>query len=427
MSVVVVIGGQWGDEGKGKIVDLLAENASHVVRFSGGNNAGHTVVNSYGEFRLHLVPSGIFNSNTACFIGNGVAIDPRALLEEMDVLESGSVSLNRLYISDRAHVIMPYHVQQDALEETFRGRGALDTTRRGIGPAFADKTARTGIRMGDLLSAGRLRARLIPIAEMKNRLLTLLYQGQPLDLESICEEYAAYGQRLAFHIKDITDMVQGAVRGGSRILLEGAQGALLDPDFGTYPYVTSSAPSAAGACQGSGIGPTRVTRVIGVFKAYSTRVGNGPLPSQMPEETGDLVREIGREYGTTTGRPRRCGWFDGVAARFAAQVNGVDSLAITRLDVLDTLPVLKTCTSYNLHGRSVSTFPSDQDELNLCQPVYQEWPGWQQPTTHVRRFGDLPREAQAYIGAISELTGCPVSLVSVGARREETIRLQEVF
>ncbi|MDP2659228.1 MAG: adenylosuccinate synthase [Dehalococcoidia bacterium] len=427
MSVVVVIGGQWGDEGKGKIVDLLAENASHVIRFSGGNNAGHTVVNTYGEFRLHLVPSGIFNSNTSCIIGNGVAIDPRALLEEMGVLEQGGVSLNRLYISNRAHVIMPYHVQQDSLEEASRGGGALDTTRRGIGPAFADKTARAGIRMGDLLGADRLRARLTPIIEMKNRLLTLLYQGQPLDLEHICEEYVAYGHRLAVHIKDVTGMLQDAVKGNSRILLEGAQGALLDPDFGTYPYVTSSAPSAAGACQGSGIGPTRVDRVIGVFKAYSTRVGNGPLPSQMPQEMGDLVRERGREYGTTTGRPRRCGWFDAVAARFAAQVNGLDSVAITRLDVLDTLPLLRVCTSYDLHGESLSTFPSDPDELNLCQPVYQEWPGWQQPTTHVRRFGDLPRKAQDYVGAISDLTGCPISLVSVGARREETIHLQEVF
>ncbi|MDO8689623.1 MAG: adenylosuccinate synthase [Dehalococcoidia bacterium] len=427
MSVVVVIGGQWGDEGKGKIVDLLAENASHVVRFSGGNNAGHTVVNTYGEFRLHLVPSGIFNSNTFCIIGNGVAVDPRALLEEMGVLEQGAVSLNRLYISNRAHVIMPYHVQQDGLEEAFRGGGALDTTGRGIGPAFADKTARAGIRMGDLLSPGRLRARLTPIVEMKNRLLTLLYQGQPLDLERICEEYLAYGQRLAVHIKDVTAMLQDAVKGNSRILLEGAQGALLDPDFGTYPYVTSSAPSAAGACQGSGIGPTRVDRVIGVFKAYATRVGNGPLPSQMPQETGDMIRERGREYGTTTGRPRRCGWFDAVGARFAAQVNGLDSIAITRLDVLDTLPSLKVCTSYELHGETLSTFPSDPDELNLCQPVYQEWPGWQQPTTHIRRFDDLPREAQDYVGVISDLTRCPISLISVGARREETIHLQEVF
>lgn len=427
MTVVVLVGGQWGDEGKGKIVDLLAERASYVVRFSGGNNAGHTVVNDYGQFRLHLVPSGIFNPDTTCVIANGVAVDPAALLEEMEFLEKGGVSLERLYVSDRAHVIMAYHIQQDALEESCRGQGALGTTRRGVGPAFADKTARMGIRMGDLVDPDRLRACLTPILEFKNRLLGLVYEAPPLDLDLVYEEYAAYGRRLAPHIKDVIGLLQRALAQKSHILLEGAQGAMLDPDFGTYPYVTSSPPSAAGACQGSGIGPTRLDRALGVFKAYTTRVGQGPMPSEMAPEIGDMVRERGQEYGTTTGRPRRCGWFDGVAARFAAQVNGLDGAVITRLDVLDGLPSIKACVQYSLDGRLVDTPPGDPDLLARCQPVYREWPGWQASTAKVRRFDDLPQLAQDYLNGISEMTGCPIYLVSVGAHRQDTIEVRKVF
>lgn len=427
MTVVVVVGGQWGDEGKGKIVDLLAEQASHVVRFSGGNNAGHTVVNRSGEFRLHLVPSGIFHPGTISIIGNGVAVDPRALLGEMKELQDGGVSLERLYISDRAHVIMPYHIAQDALEETARGEASLGTTRRGVGPAFADKTARTGIRMADLISPEKLRARLAPVLEMKNRLLTLVYQGEALDLDQVCEEYAGYGHRLAPHVADVTGLINEAVSNGARVLLEGAQGAMLDPDFGTYPYVTSSSPSAGGACQGSGIGPTRLDRVLGVFKAYTTRVGQGPMPTEMPEEVGNTVREKGKEYGATTGRPRRCGWFDAVAARFAARVNGLDGAIITRLDVLDDLPSIKICTGYTLEGRSIDTFPPDLAVLARCQPVYREWPGWQTATSAVRSMSDLPAAAQDYLKALSDLIECPIYLVSVGPHREETIKLKEVF
>ncbi|MDP2725991.1 MAG: adenylosuccinate synthase, partial [Dehalococcoidia bacterium] len=400
MTVAVIIGGQWGDEGKGKIVDLLAEKASYVVRFSGGNNAGHTVINNYGHFRLHLVPSGIFNPSTTCIIGNGVAVDPASLLEEMENLEKSGVSTEKLYISDRAHVIMSYHIQQDRLEEACRGQGALGTTRKGVGPAFADKTARIGIRMGDLTNAEILRARLTPILEFKNRLLNLVYGAPPLNLDQVWEEYAAYGQRLSEQIKDVTSLLQQALAQDSRILLEGAQGTMLDLDFGTYPYVTSSPPSAGGACQGSGIGPSHLDQVLGVFKAYVTRVGQGPMPTEMAPAMGEAVREKGQEYGATTGRPRRCGWFDTVAARFAAQVNGLHGAIITRLDVLDDLPSLKVCTHYSLDGRLVDTPPSDPDLFARCQPVYEEWPGWQTPTSMVRRFNDLPQPAQDYINAI---------------------------
>lgn len=427
MAVVVVVGGQWGDEGKGKIIDLLADRASHVVRFSGGNNAGHTVVNDYGEFRLHLVPSGIFNPGTMCVIGNGVAVDPAALIEEMDLLAKGGVNLQRLFISDRAHVIMPYHIQQDGLEESCRGQGALGTTRRGIGPAFSDKASRIGIRMGDLLEPGVLRSRLAAIWELKSRLLELVYGAPPLDLDRVWEEYSSYGQRLAPYIRDTISLISEAMEEGADILLEGAQGAMLDPDFGTYPYVTSSPPTAAGACQGSGIGPTRLDRVLGVFKAYATRVGQGPMPSEMAAATADLVRERGQEYGATTGRPRRCGWFDAVAAHFAARVNGLGGAIITRLDVLDALPSLKVCTRYSVDGGFRDTLPSDPDLMARCQPVYEEWPGWLTPTSGVRRFEDLPKQAQGYVDAISKLTGCPVYLVSVGPRREETIEVRNVF
>ncbi|MDP2936824.1 MAG: adenylosuccinate synthase [Dehalococcoidia bacterium] len=427
MSVVVVIGGQWGDEGKGKVIDLLAEKAAYVVRFSGGNNAGHTVVNDYGQFRLHLVPSGIFNPGTACIIGNGVAVDPASLIEEMDVLEKGGVSVQRLYISDRAHVIMPYHLLQDGLEEACRGTGALGTTRKGVGPAFSDKASRTGVRMVDLLDSNSLRERLAIVLEFKNRLLKEVYGASPLDLELVCEEYYKYGQRLAPHIRDTIALLGAALEQKSHILLEGAQGAMLDPDFGTYPYVTSSPPTAAGACQGSGIGPTRLDKVLGVFKAYATRVGQGPMPTEMAPPTGEMVRERGQEYGTTTGRPRRCGWFDAVAGRFAARVNGFDGAIITRLDVLDTLTSIKVCTQYNLDGVLLDSPPSDADLLVRCQPVYQEWPGWEAPTSGVRRFRDLPEPARNYVNGISEVTGCPVHLVSVGPHRDETIELREIF
>lgn len=427
MSVVVVIGGQWGDEGKGKVIDLLAEKAAYVVRFSGGNNAGHTVLNDYGQFRLHLVPSGIFNPRTTCIIGNGVAVDPASLIEEMDVLEKGGVSVQHLYISDRAHVIMPYHLLQDGLEEACRGTGALGTTRKGVGPAFSDKASRTGVRMVDLLDSNSLRERLAIVLEFKNRLLKEVYGASSLDLDLVCEEYYKYGQRLAPHIRDTIALLGAALDQKSHILLEGAQGAMLDPDFGTYPYVTSSPPTAAGACQGSGIGPTRLDKVLGVFKAYATRVGQGPMPTEMAPPTGDMVRERGQEYGTTTGRPRRCGWFDAVAGRFAARVNGFDGALITRLDVLDTLTSIKVCTQYKLDGKYLDSPPSDANLLDRCQPVYQEWPGWEAQTSGVRRFRDLPEPARNYVNGISEVTGCPVHLVSVGPRRDETIELREIF
>jgi adenylosuccinate synthase len=427
VTVVTVVGAQWGDEGKGKIIDLLAERADYVVRFSGGNNAGHTVVNSYGQFRLHLIPAGIFSTRATCIIGNGVAVDPAALLEEMDLLREKGVDLSRLYLSDRAHVIMPYHTLQDSLEEKARGTGALGTTKRGIGPAFADKAARAGLRLGDMVREESLRSRLAPILELKNSLLTQVYGHPALALEELLAEYAGYGRRLAPYVRDTTHLLQEAVEQGATVLLEGAQGTMLDPDFGTYPYVTASPCTAGGASLGSGIGPTRINRVLGVFKAYATRVGQGPLPSEMVHETGEVIRERGQEYGATTGRPRRCGWFDAVAARFAARINGFDGALITRLDVLDTLPLLKICTSYQVDGAELHSPPGDIELLRRCQPVYEEWPGWQSQTTSIREFEDLPRQAQDYVNRISQLIGCPIHLVSVGPRREETIEIRPVF
>ena len=353
MPVIAVIGAQWGDEGKGKVVDLLAEKAEVVVRFSGGDNAGHTVVNSYGEFGLHLVPSGIFYPGVTCIIGNGVIINPAVLISEIGQLNQRGIDTGRLFISDRAHLIMPYHTLLDGLEEDWRGGKAIGTTRKGIGPAFADKTARLGIRVGDLLEKEVLLERLRFILEYKNTILTKIYETAPLSLDEIYAQYCRYGEYLAPLIRETTIMLEGALDRNELVILEGAQGTLLDPDFGTYPYTTSSSPLAGGGCLGAGVGPTRIDRVLGVFKAYCTRVGSGPMPTELKGETGDLIREQAHEYGTTTGRPRRCGWFDAVAARFSARVNGLTGLALTRLDVLGALPQLKICFGYKLDGQKI--------------------------------------------------------------------------
>jgi len=323
MPVLAVIGAQWGDEGKGKVVDLLAEEAKIVVRFSGGDNAGHTVVNRYGEFKLHLIPAGIFSPQAICIIGNGVVINPTALIDEIDQLNQRGVDTSRLFISDRAHLIMPYHVLLDGLEEELRGGKALGTTRKGIGPAFADKVARLGIRAGDLLDKEILLERLRFILNHKNAILTKVYGVSPLSEDDIYSQYCQYGERLAPYIRETTIMLEEALNRGEPVLLEGAQGTLLDPDFGTYPYATSSSPLAGGSCLGAGLGPTKISQVLGVFKAYCTRVGSGPMPTELTDETGNLIREQGHEYGTTTGRPRRCGWFDAVAARFSTRINGL--------------------------------------------------------------------------------------------------------
>jgi adenylosuccinate synthase len=427
MPVVAVIGGQWGDEGKGKIVDLLAQEANVIVRFSGGDNAGHTVVNPQGDFRLHLVPSGIFSPDAVCILGNGVVINPDRLLDEIDQLKGRGVDTSRLFISDRAHLIMPYHLLLDGLEEESRGGKAIGTTRKGIGPAFADKVARSGIRAGDLLDREVLLERLRLAVDYKNTILTRVYGVDPLSLDDVYEQYCRYGERLAPHIRDTGVMLWEAVDSGKAVLLEGAQGTLLDPDFGTYPYNTSSSPLAAGACLGAGLSPARLDGIIAVFKAYCTRVGAGPMPTEIEDETGQLIRERAHEYGTTTGRPRRCGWFDGVAARFSARVNGFNGVAITRLDVLDALPSLKICVGYRLDGGNISDFPASAAALARCQPVYEELPGWQADTSDIRRYEDLPVEARQYLSRLEELISCPIKLVSVGQRREQTIMVGRIW
>jgi adenylosuccinate synthase len=427
MSVVAVVGCQWGDEGKGKVIDMLAEKSDMVVRFSGGDNAGHTVVNPLGKFALKLVPCGIFYPQVTCIIGNGVAVNPAVLLEEMDSLQQRGIDLSHLYISDRANLIMPYHTFLDGLEEESRGGKAIGTTRKGIGPVFSDKIARLGIRAGDLLDREIFRERLSHLLEHKNAIITKVFGAEPLSLDGIFEQYCEYGERLTSHIRETTLIIAEALESGSKILMEGAQGTLLDPDFGTYPFGTSSSPLAGEASIGAGFGPTRIDRVIGVFKAFCSRVGAGPFPTELEDETGDLIRERGHEYGTVTGRPRRCGWLDAVAARFSQRVNGCTGLAITRLDILDTLPGLKICTGYELDGKTIDNFPASAAVLAKCRPVYEELPGWQTPISDIRQFEQLPREAQQYVTRIEELLSCPAVIISVGSAREQTIVRRDIM
>ncbi|MCJ7743459.1 MAG: adenylosuccinate synthase [Dehalococcoidales bacterium] len=426
MPVIAVIGAQWGDEGKGKVVDLLAEKARMVVRFSGGDNAGHTIINPSGKFALRLVPSGIFYSRTVCIIGNGVVINPAVLIEEMNLLNQRGVATDNLVISDRANLIMPYHILLDGLEEEWRGGQAIGTTRKGIGPVFADKVARYGIRTGDLLDKKALLERLRLVLDYKNTILTKVYGASPLSLEEVYNQYCQYGERLAPHIRETTLMVEEALNRGELVLLEGAQGTLLDTDFGTYPYTSS--PSVAGqGCVGAGIGPTRINGVLGVFKAYCTRIGAGPFPTELKDETGDLIRERGHEYGTVTGRPRSCGWFDAVAGRFSTRVNGFTGAAITRLDILDTLPRLKICVAYKLDGKTIDYFPSSIAALERCQPVYEELPGWQAPTSHIRKYKQLPPQARKYLARLEELIDCPINIVCVGPERGQTNEVKPVL
>jgi len=427
MSTIAIIGGQWGDEGKGKVVDLLAQEAKVIVRFSGGDNAGHTVINPYGEFKLHLVPAGIFSPHAVCIIGNGVVINPAVLIDEMDQLNQRGVDTTRLFISDRAHLIMPYHILLDGLEEESRAGKAIGTTRKGIGPAFADKVARLGIRTGDLLDKEALLERLRFILDYKNIILTKIYGVSPLPLDEVYGQYCRYGERLAPHIRETVTMLEEALSREELVLLEGAQGALLDPDFGTYPYTTSSSPLAGGSCLGTGLSPSRINRILGVFKAYCTRVGAGPMPTELKDETGDLIRERAHEYGTTTGRPRRCGWFDAVAARFSTRINGFTGIAITRLDILDGFAQLKICVGYELDGDKIDYFPASVAALERCQPIYEELPGWQASTRHIRQYEQLPAEARQYIARLEEFTSCPVSLICVGPGREENIYKTPIF
>ncbi|MCH7952770.1 MAG: adenylosuccinate synthase [Chloroflexi bacterium] len=431
MSVTVVIGGQWGDEGKGRIVDLLAEKADIVARYSAGNNAGHTIINDLGEFKLHLVPAGIFYPDKICLIGNGCVVDPVELLKEIEHLAERGVKVkDRLFLSDRAHVLMPWHRLIDVKDEELRGEGAIGTTGRGVGPAFIDKVGRAGVRVADIADREALATILDFLVPYKNAVLEKLYETDGVSAEAVLEEYAGYGQRLAPYIADTNVLIHKALEAGQDILLEGAQGSLLDLDLGTYEYVTSSVPSslAAGAAVGMGIGPTHIDTVLGVYKTYCTRVGNGPFPTELLDETGNMLREGGPrpEYGSTTGRPRRCGWFDAVAARFTAQVNGIGSAALTRLDVLDQFDTIKVCTAYRIGSQTVKTIPASGAELARAEPIYEELPGWRSETAGVRRFEDLPEAAQGYVQFIEEKLGVPLCLISVGPEREQAISMRKL-
>lgn len=427
MPVTAVVGAQWGDEAKGKMVDILSEKARYAVRYSGGDNAGHTVVNPFGEFKLKLMPCGVFYKDTTSVIGNGVVLNPETLFAEMDELERRGIDTSRLLISDRTNIIMPYHILLDKLEEESRGARAIGTMHKGIGPAYTDKVSRTGIRAGDLLDKEDFLIKLTTVLEHKNTLITRVYNAGPLSLDEIYQRYCGYGERLRPYICDTTKVLAEAVARDDAILLEGAQGCLLDPDFGTYPYATSSSPVSAGACLGSGISPNKLTHIIGVFKSYQTRVGAGPMPTELKDKTGDMIREWANEYGTVSGRPRRCGWFDAVAARYSNRINGFTSLAITRLDVLDKLPELKICTAYRLNGETIDNFPASIPVLENCRPVYEEMAGWETDTSYARKFEDLPEKARKYIRRLEELVGCPASFISVGRSRAETIQTMPIF
>lgn len=427
MAAIVVIGTQWGDEGKGKIVDYLAERADIVVRYQGGSNAGHTVVVHGQEFKLHLVPSGILYPGKLCVIGNGVVLDPAVLLQELEDMRQRGVDTSGLRISNRAHVIMPYHRRLDEVDEDKRGGGKIGTTKRGIGPCYMDKDARVGIRVGDLLDEEEFTRLLAQNLESKNILLERVYGADGFDLQQIKQEYMGYAARLRPYVTDTSVLLNAAIDDGRKVLFEGAQATLLDIDHGTYPYVTSSHPVAGGACIGAGVGPTKISKVVGVVKAYTTRVGEGPFPTELRDATGDAIRESGHEYGTTTGRPRRCGWLDGCIVRYAAHVNGLDYLAITRLDVLDTLPVLKLCVGYEYQDRVLDEFPANLKVLQAVTPVYEELPGWQQDISGVRRYQDLPANARRYVERLSAVSGVPIGIVSVGPNRDQTVVVEKIF
>ncbi len=434
MPATVIIGGQWGDEGKGRVVDFFARNCSVIARYSAGSNAGHTIVNELGKFGLHLVPAGIFHPSTTCIIGNGVVVNPQSLIEELEMLSSRGVDTSRVRVSDRAHIVMPWHLAIDELDEKLRGEHAIGTTGTGTGPAFTDKAGRLGVRMIDLVQPESLEALLSFVLPYKNHIITGLYGGEPLEYEQIRDQYREYGRQLRPYVTDTSQLVQDAHDRREQILLEGAQGTLLDLDNGTYPYVTSSVPSsmAAGACLGVGLGPTAVDRVVGVYKAYQTRVGDGPFPTELFDDDARALRDHGieqgtGEYGTTTGRPRRCGWLDGVLARQTAKLNGVNSIALTRLDVLAQFDAVKVCVAYELEGKRLNALPASLQEANAVQPVYEELPGWKQDVSHVRRLVDLPPEARRFVRRIEELIGVPVDMISVGPEREQAIVTRDIF
>ncbi len=427
MPNLVIVGAQWGDEGKGKVIDLLAEHADAVVRYQGGNNAGHTVVLAGQRHVLHLVPSGILHPGKICIIGNGVVIDPAALLAEIQELRTRGIAVgDNLKVSDLAHVIFPYHRAMDMANEAKRGAGKIETTHRGIGPTYGDKFGRIGIKIIDLMQAEGLRRRLERNLAEKNHLLEHYYARPTLEAEPILQEYLGYGQAIRPFVTDTVGLINRLLDEGKRILFEGAQGTFLDVDFGSYPFVTASHSTAGGACTGTGVGPTRLDSVLGVVKAYTTRVGAGPLPTEI-QDGGEDLRTRGREYGATTGRPRRCGWFDAVLVRRARVINGFERIAVTKLDVLTGMPNLRLCSGYRVRGEKVEAFPAALEQLEAVEPIYEDWPGWTEDITEKKRIQDLPNHTRRYLDRIEELAGASIALVSVGEERSQTILNADIF
>ena len=427
MTSVVVVGTQWGDEGKGKITDFLSANAEVIARYQGGDNAGHTIVIDGKKFKLHLIPSGIFFPEKISVIGNGVVINPKSLVKELAYLHEEGVTTDSLRISDRAHVILPYHIELDRLQEESTGDNKIGTTIKGIGPAYMDKAARVGIRIADLLDRDVFAERLRINLEEKNRQFTKLYDAEPLSFDDIFEEYYEYGQQIKQYVTDTSVILNDALDNGKRVLFEGAQGVMLDIDQGTYPFVTSSNPVAGGVTIGSGVGPSKIDKVVGVCKAYTSRVGDGPFPTELFDEVGDRIREVGHEYGTTTGRPRRVGWFDSVVMRHSRRVSGITNLSLNSIDVLSGLDTVKICVAYDLDGERIDHYPASLEQLKRCKPIYEELPGWSEDITGVRHLDELPENARNYVRRVGELVGVRISTFSVGPDRDQTNILESVW
>lgn len=421
MPAKIIVGAQWGDEGKGKIIDILASQADVVVRTQGGSNAGHTVVVGEETYKLHLMPSGILYPDTDCVVGNGVVIHPETLLKEIEGLTQRGFSMQHLYIDARAHVVMPYHLVLDALSEQARGKESIGTTGKGIGPCYVDKAERSGIRMCDLIDPQVFEQKARANAQHKNLIIERIYGGQPIDIDAMIAEYTAYANQLRPYVRDTTVTVYEGISTGKNVVFEGAQGVLLDLDVGTYPYVTSSHPVSAGACIGSGIGPALIDECIGIAKAYTTRVGKGPFPTELHDEVGDLIRESGHEYGTTTGRPRRCGWFDAVIVRFGVRVNSLTSLVINKLDIFTGFDKIKLCVAYEKDGKVIRDFPASLTELEGCTPIYREFDGFTEDLSQITRYQDLPENAKRYIEGIEQECGCKVAMIGLGPARDQNI------
>ncbi len=423
MAVTALVGAQWGDEGKGKVIDILAQKSDMVVRAQGGNNAGHTVVANGVTYKLRLIPSGILYKGAVCVVGNGVVIDPAVILSEMDALKNSGVDVSRLKIDARAHVILPYHLALDELSEKARGAGDIGTTKRGIGPCYMDKAERIGIRMCDLIKPAVFEEKLKRNAEIKNNIITKIYGGEPISFEKTLADYKQYAQKLAPYVCDTSVLVFNAIKSGKNVLFEGAQGALLDLDVGTYPYVTSSHPVSGGFCVGAGVGPTLIKECLGIAKAYTTRVGKGPFPTELDDEIGERIRTVGAEFGTVTGRPRRCGWLDAGILRFAVRVNGLTGIALNKLDTLTGISKLKVCVAYKKDGAQICDFPSDISELEGCEPVYEEFDGWTEDVTGAKSLKDLPANAVKYLRAVEKLIDCPIKMVGVGPDRTQNFEI----